>query len=385
MTSRQTTTPTWLVWAAAPALFSTVTALGWGLARWRQRRALSLGEEDERSTTVPAVQSLRNQHLVFAAIELGGTSARAAIAVGRPDQFIERFQVPTSTPRETLTLLTAWLAERHETHPITALGVATFGPILLPSVASSAASHQVRFGKTPKKAWQGLALLEELQQLWERDEQRPASQELAKAIGTRIPVLVDTDVNAPALAELAARRSPTDPGGPLVLAYVTVGTGVGVGVAIQDEPLHGRLHPEAGHIRVVRYPADSYSGSCIWHQDCLEGLCCAGALAERAKVDASQLADLADDHPVWKLAAHYLAQLCWNLSCVLAPHWIVLGGGVMQRKSLLKKIQSKFVELDRDYLGIETPVEKYIVSSAYGPHAGLVGACTLAERAWQMR
>jgi hypothetical protein len=54
-------------------------------------------------------------------------------------------------------------------------------------------------------------------------------------------------------------------------------------------------------------------------------------------------------------------------------------------KSLLKKIQSKFVELDRDYLGIETPVEKYIVSSAYGPHAGLVGACTLAERAWQMR
>ncbi len=67
-----------------------------------------------------------------------------------------------------------------------------------------------------------------------------------------VPVAFDTDVNAPALAEHRWNARPFENS----CAYITVGTGVGVGLVINGSTVHGLLHPEAGHLCLQRYPED---------------------------------------------------------------------------------------------------------------------------------
>lgn len=50
-----------------------------------------------------------------------------------------------------------------------------------------------------------------------------------------VPVRFDTDVNAPALAEYTYHARP----GESSVAYITVGTGVGVGLVINGRTVHG--------------------------------------------------------------------------------------------------------------------------------------------------
>ncbi len=93
-----------------------------------------------------------------------------------------------------------------------------------------------------------------------------------------LPVAFDTDVNAAALAEFrwgAAR-------GLRSFLYVTVGTGLGGGAIIDGRLLHGRLHPEMGHIRIPHDRArDPFRGNCPYHGDCLEGLAAGPAIEAR--------------------------------------------------------------------------------------------------------
>ena len=58
--------------------------------------------------------------------------------------------------------------------------------------------------------------------------------------------------SAPAMAEYTQARA----GGASIssCAYVTVGTGVGVGLVFNGEMLHGLLHGEGGHISVPAFP-----------------------------------------------------------------------------------------------------------------------------------
>ena len=63
-------------------------------------------------------------------------------------------------------------------------------------------------------------------------------------------VVFDTDCNVLAKFEL-------ENGGHDIkdnLAYITVGTGVGVGFVIYGQGIHGMIHPEAGHIQVPVLP-----------------------------------------------------------------------------------------------------------------------------------
>ncbi|QQV77638.1 ROK family protein [Sphingomonas aliaeris] len=190
------------------------------------------------------------------------------------------------------------------------------------------------------------------------------------------PVAIDTDVQCAALAELRNGAGI----GLDRLCYVTIGTGIGVGYADRHRMDTDGSRPEAGHIRVPRAPGDEgFAGACPYHHDCLEGLACGPAMAERWDVAAE---NLPDDHPGWDHQAHYAACLCVNLTYSVRPDRIVLGGGVMERPGLHDRVRAQFdrmmagYALDRRSADPATFIAPPVLNE---PSPGLVGALMLAR------
>jgi fructokinase len=230
--------------------------------------------------------------------------------------------------------------------PVAAIGIASFGPID-PNPESSTFGY---ITSTPKLAWRNFDF----------------ASTVRRALGT--PIAFDTDVNAAALAESrwgAAR-------GLHSFLYVTVGTGLGGGALINGRLLHGRLHPEMGHIRVPHdCLRDPFPGNCPYHGDCLEGLAAGPAIQARWG-KAGHL--LPDGHPAWDLEAEYLALGIVSWTCTLSPQRVILGGGIMQRQELFAKLRVGVAQLLNGYL--EPPG---IVPPELGARAGVLGAIALAE------
>jgi fructokinase len=112
--------------------------------------------------------------------------------------------------------------------------------------------------------------------------------------------------------------------------YVTIGTGVGGGIVIEDRPRHGLVHPELGHVMVRRRADDQFPGLCPYHGDCVEGLVSGPAIAARTGRPAG---DLAAAHLVWSDVAAEVAHLFAALVLVVSPERIVVGGGVGTSRS----------------------------------------------------
>mmetsp|Transcript_42547 Transcript_42547/g.76439 ORF Transcript_42547/g.76439 Transcript_42547/m.76439 type:complete len:360 (+) Transcript_42547:34-1113(+) len=312
---------------------------------------------------------------MLAAVETGGTSCRCALARAEaPTVFLETAEFPTTTPADTINCITSWLASRR----YDALGVASFGPID-PGVSSP------KYGfitKTPKPGWRDVNLLGPL-----------------KAVRPGVPVMFDTDVNAPAMAEYLFGGGVEC--GHTSCMYVTVGTGVGVGLVVNGKPVHGLLHPEGGHIPVAALPGDDFPGYSFKEQSVPfgglhtpESIASSVALSERLalakgtsaqKADRSILASLPDNDPIWDHAANALASLAATAVLLVSPERIVLGGGIMQRQALFARIQDRVGVLLNGYLDVPTLTTRdgrasYIGPSQWGNDAGLVGALALA---WQ--
>jgi fructokinase len=187
----------------------------------------------------------------------------------------------------------------------------------------------------------------------------------------------DTDVNAAALGEArwGAANGLSD------FLYLTVGTGIGGGAIVRGKVVHGLLHPEMGHIRIPHDPEDPYPGKCPFHGDCLEGLASGPAMEERWGVPA---AELPDDHPGWSLQARYLAFGLATWVCTLSPRRIILGGGVMQRRTLFPRVREELARLLNGYIQSPALLERladYVVPPQLGGRAGVLGAMILAEMA----
>ncbi len=289
--------------------------------------------------------------MTYAGVELGGTKCVAILASG-PDAIIARETVPTTSPKETLGRLEQILSGWRPGQGFTALGIGSFGPIDLDQGSQS-------FGQitsTPKPGWRGADVLGRLQ----------------RAAGT--PAAFDTDVNGAALAEMrwGAGQGFDD------FAYITVGTGVGVGLIVNGKPTRGFAHCELGHIRVARLPGDDFAGSCPFHGDCVEGLAAGPSLKARAG-DAAQ--QLGPDDPVWQSVAWAIAQLCHAIVCAAAPRAIAIGGGVVENQPhLLERIERMLVESLNGYMELPRG-GNYVRAPALGANAGPLGAIALAMTA----
>lgn len=293
---------------------------------------------------------------LFGAIEAGGTKFVCAVGDAAGQLRAEQ-HFATTEPRTTLAQAVAFLRERSgDFGPLAAIGLAAFGPIELDRGSAS-------YGcilRTPKPGWSGTDML------------APFAAPFACPIG------FDTDVNAAASAEYrwgAARGADS-------LVYVTVGTGIGGGVLVNGEPLHGLMHPEIGHIHPRRHADDrDFAGVCPFHGDCLEGLAGGPAIVARsgARLDA-----LAHGHLQWDIEADYLAQLCAQLVVTVSPRRIVLGGGVMSQVRLLPMIRDRMHHWLRGYVDrpeLSTRIDEYVVAPGLGSKSGVLGALSLAIQA----
>jgi fructokinase len=165
------------------------------------------------------------------------------------------------------------------------------------------------------------------------------------------------------------------------LVYITVGTGVGMGIIAGGRPVTGRMHPEAGHLRVPRLPGDDFAGVCLFHGDCLEGLASGPAIAARTGMTADVLPQ---DHPAWLPVADALAEGIAALMLTLACERIVIGGGVgLGRPHLLAMAKARIAAKLGGYLPSldDAEIGAMIVPAALGSDAGPLGALALAELA----
>lgn len=284
------------------------------------------------------------------ALEAGGT--KMVCAIGNENGELEkRISVPTQEPAVTVPQLLAFFQEEG----VEAIGIGCFGPVDL----NRESGTYGYITSTPKLAWTNYNMVGAFRE----------------ALG--VPVGFDTDVNGAVLGEVcfgAARGCET-------AVYITVGTGVGVGVYANGRLLHGLLHPEAGHMLMARHPKDSYAGKCPFHPDCLEGLAAGPAIMERWGKPA---AELAGQEEVWELESYYIAQAVTNYILTLSPQKIILGGGVMHQKQLFPQIRRKVAGMLNGYIchdAVLGGIDRYIVPPALGEDPGIKGALMLGKNA----
>lgn len=290
---------------------------------------------------------------MLAGIELGGT--KCIVVRGHPGAISDRVEFPTADPASTMGRAIEILRDWHVEEPLQAVGIASFGPVRL----DPAAADFGRMLATPKPGWTG------------------ADVRGLVAEALQVPVAIETDVNAAALAEFelgAARGCGT-------IVYLTIGTGIGAGILVDGQPVHGLLHPEAGHLRIRRRPADRFTGVCPFHGDCLEGLVSGPALAARFGCHPGEI-------PVedvrWEDVASDLAEFVAMLLLTLAPERIVVGGGVARRQPhLLPRALARIAGLMAGYFEPlnSRSVDGIIVASPADFEAGPHGSLIVARKA----
>lgn len=280
------------------------------------------------------------------AIEAGGT--KFICGIGDEDGRIgEQISFPTRHPDETMPQVIDYFRGKG----VQALGIGSFGPI---DVRKDSPAYGY-VTTTPKPGWANYNLLGTLKSIFP------------------VPLGWDTDVNAAVYGEVIWGAAQ----GLSSCLYITVGTGIGVGVYSEGRLVHGLVHPEGGHVPVRRHPEDGFAGICPYHGDCLEGMAAGPALEARWGMKGHELPA---DHKAWEIEAFYIAQSITQAILLLSPQKVILGGGVMQQPQLYPLIREAVRRNLNGYVSssaILDRIEEYITAPGLGQQSGLGGALAL--------
>lgn len=216
--------------------------------------------------------------------------------------------------------------------------------------------------------------------------------------GTGLKAAVDNDANVAALGE--RWKGAGNNGNEVV--FVTLGTGVGGGVISNGQLVHG-INGAGGEIGHMIVQPGGYLCTCGNH-GCLEQYAAATGVVHlatdaaeqyagdsklKAMIDDGQeitskivfdLAEKEDDflaNEVVDKVAHYLGLACANISNILNPEFVVIGGGVSAAgKFLLDRVNTSFQE----YAFATVRDSTSLKLAELGNDAGVIGAASLAQR-----
>lgn len=284
--------------------------------------------------------------MIIGAIEAGGTKMVCGIGNENGD-VIDRVSIPTTSPDETFALMIDYFKK----YDIEAMGIGSFGPLDL-------APESPTYGyitATPKPGWNNTDFVGTFKNAF------------------NVPVGFDTDVNGAVLGEVTYGAAK----GAKSAIYITIGTGVGVGVYYEGKLFHGLVHPEAGHILLMRHPGDTYKGKCPFHANCMEGLASGPALMERWGKPAIELSDRKE---VWEMESYYIAQAISNYVLCYSPEKIILWGGVMHQEQMFDMVRGKVKEMLGGYVAskvFDGDLSDYIIAPGLGEDPGIKGAIKL--------
>lgn len=279
--------------------------------------------------------------MLYGGIEAGGTKMVCAV-MDDEGKIIDRVSFPTLGKDETFKKMVDYF----KGFEIASLGIASFGPIDLNKSSD-------KYGcilRTPKEGWENVSFVEPFKELG-------------------VPIGIDTDVNGAILGEVVYGSAK----GCESAIYITIGTGIGVGLYINGGLAHGLMHPEAGHILMTKHPEDKYDGCCKFHKNCFEGLACGPSIQKRWGKPA---VELYNESIVWEIESYYIAQAVADYCLCYSPEKVVLWGGVMHQDGLYDMIREKVADILNGYI----PFPKdYIIPPSLGEDTGVIGAALIGK------
>jgi glucokinase len=319
---------------------------------------------------------MKNAPRVVVGVDIGGTKVAAGL-VNPEGEILARNRTPmltTGAPSNGLaavsTAIRGLFTDASSQNQIAAIGICAPGP-LNPKTG-------VIINPPNLPLWHNYPLAEEMRRVY------------------NVPVRVDNDANAAALAEAkwGAGRGYRN------IFYATVGTGIGTGIILDGRIFHGKTGAaaEGGHLGI-----DINGPLCnCGKRGCIETLAAGPAIARRARQKHAQN----PNSILWEMAggdlqtvssemvgrAHalndpvanevmretldLLAYWLGSIIDLLEPDAIVIGGGV---SSLLAPFLDEIRERWRGACINPCPLDIPLLLAHYGEDAGIAGAAALVD------